>query len=90
MCRLHVRWDDKEEKLGVLIPDQGEFTLDTRLPVKRFGFGTPRFSLIPRYEIPETGRAPIYPEEPFAYIERLKDAYLVRKDGRILAAFHHK
>lgn len=26
---------------------------------------------------------PIKPEEPFAYIERLKDAYLVRQDGQV-------
>ena len=27
--------------------------------------------------------APISPEEPFAYLQRLKDAYLAEKDGQI-------
>lgn len=83
VCRLAVRCGGKREYLGVLVPMDGGFGIDTRLPVKRFEGGTPEFTLVPRHEPGEGKYVPIYPEEPFAYIERLKDAYLVRKDGQI-------
>lgn len=79
--RLEVRCGEKQENLGVVVPVEDGFGLDTRLPVKRLGEGEMTFTLIPKHE-PSRGQfVPIYPEEPFGYITRLKDAYLVRKDG---------
>ncbi len=89
VCRLHVQCGDRQESLGVVVPMDGGFGLDTRLPVKRLGEGELSFSLRPKHEIinmpshqEQTGNfIPIYPEEPFAYIEKLKSAYLVRRNG---------
>ena len=83
ICRVRVRCRDKEADLGVLIPDKDGFCLNTRLPVKRFEGGKPEFSVIPHGgQLCETF-IPIRPEEPFAYIEKLKQAYLVTREGQL-------
>lgn len=83
ICRLYAACGNNRENLGVVIPMDGGFGLDTRLPVKRLGEGNMEFLLIPKHESTSGHFAPIYPEEPFSYIERLKDAYLVRKEGNL-------
>lgn len=84
ICRLYASVGDQRENLGVLVPMDGGFGLDTRIPVKRLGEGELRFDAGPKHEKPSGGRfVPIYPEEPFAYLERLKDAYLARQDGQL-------
>ena len=83
VCRLYVSCGGKQENLGVVVPMGDGFGLDTRQPVKRFREGEPSFSLIPKHE-PSSGQfVPIIPEEPFAYIERLKTSFLVKKYGQI-------
>ena len=83
ICRLIVRGNGKQENLGVLVPMDDGFGLDTRIPAKRLGEGEPEFQLIPKGG--ETGGTfvPLSPEEPFAYIERLKDAFLARQNGQL-------
>ena len=71
------------ESLGVLIPMGEDFCLDTRLPVKRFPNGIQPFHLGPNKPVLEGKFIPIKPEEPFAYIERLKEAYLIRRGNQI-------
>lgn len=83
MCRLEVVCADRRENLGVLVPVDRGFGLDTRLPVKRFGEGRPRFHIIPKHDKPEGLFIPIIPEEPFSYIERLKDGFLERRNGQV-------
>ncbi len=83
VCRLQVSCGNRKENLGIVVPIGESFGLDTKLPVKRLGEGEMVFSLIPKHEV-VTGRFyPIYPEEPFGYISRLKDAYLTRKEGQL-------
>lgn len=91
VCRLKVVCGGREESLGVVIPMEGGFGLDTRLPVKRIGEGNMEFYLAPK-GLPLAERAeptepagqfvPIYPDEPFAYIARLKQAFFVRQNGQ--------
>lgn len=80
--RLRIMMGDVCENLGVLIPADGGFGLDTKIPVKRLKAGKPEFLLIPKHNRSEGTYIPVYPEEPFAYISRLKEAYLVRKNGQ--------
>lgn len=87
VCRLHVSCGDKRESLGVVVPMDGGFGLDTKLPVKRLGEGSMEFTLIPKHEVSEGTFVPIYPEEPFAYIERLKEGFLVKKGEQVGVAF---
>lgn len=83
VCRLHVACGDKRESLGVVVPMEDGFGLDTRIPVKRLGEGKMEFLLVPKHEVGSEAFVPVYPEEPFSYIERLKNAYLARKNGQI-------
>ena len=79
--RLQVSCGSGRENLGVLIPADGGFGLDTKVPVKRFQEGMPEFLLLPKHEKCGETFVPIYPEEPFAYLARLKEAYLVHRNG---------
>ena len=83
VCRLYITCGGQRENLGVVVPVGDGFGLDTRLPVKRFREGEPSFSLIPKHEMADARFAPIIPEEPFAYIERLKTSFLVKKYGQM-------
>ena len=54
-----------------------------KLPAKRFGEAVPEFRLVPNKPVLEGKFVPIKPEEPFAYIERLKDAYLTQREEQL-------
>lgn len=82
VCRLAVRCGGKQENLGVVVPLEQGFGLEKKLPCKHFGKGEPEFLLLPRHERSAGTFVPIYPEEPFAYIRKLKDAYFERRYGQ--------
>ncbi len=79
VCKLTAN----DVSLGILVPMGDGFGLETKLPVKRFGSETWDFQVMPNRPVLEGRFVPIKPEEPFAYLERLKDAYLVRRDGQV-------
>lgn len=81
VCRLHIRWGAESRSLGVVVPMGDGFGLDTSLAIKHCGTGAPEFFLKPKGEPMERKLVPLCPQEPFSYISRLKDAYLVQKDG---------
>ena len=83
VCRLLVQCGDRQENLGVLVPMGDGFGLDKRIPAKRLGEGELAFSLMTKGSSVEGTFVPIYPEEPFAYIARLKDAFLARQNGQV-------
>jgi len=82
MYRLVVTCGSVQEKLGILVPKDGSFVLETSVPVKRIGEGDMSFSLLSKQEKPTDNFVPIYPEEPFGYISRLKESFLTHKDGQ--------
>lgn len=83
VCRLAVRCGDKQENLGVVIPQGDGFGLDKKIPVKHLGEGPMEFFLAPKHDAVKGKFVPIYPEEPFSYIARLKDAFLESRNGQI-------
>lgn len=85
--RLIARCGERQEDLGVLVPMEGGFGLDTRRPAKRLGEGTVQFRLEAKHDPAQPHFVPISPEEPFAYLQRLKDAYLETKNGQKGAAW---
>ena len=82
MYRLMVDTGPVRENLGILVPKDGSFALDTKVPAKRIGEGNMIFSLISKQEEYKGTFVPIYPEEPFTYISRLKESFLVHRDGQ--------
>ena len=87
ICRLQVICGEKTENLGVVIPVDGGFGLDTKIPVKRLGEGEMRFQLRPKHDVSQGCFVPIYPEEPFAYIERLKEGFLAKRGDKVGVLF---
>ena len=85
--RLECSAGEKKANLGVLVPMDAGFGVDTRFPVSRVGEGRLSFSLLPKHD-PLRGRCfvPLCPEEPFGYLERLKDAFLETRDGQMGAS----
>lgn len=83
ICRVLVFSGDKQENLGTLIPEGEYFCLRTKIPVKRLSQSALRFRAMPRRGTEPAKFVPIYPEEPFAYIHRLKEAYLEIQNGQI-------
>ena len=83
MHRLLVVCNEKQEDLGTLVPIDDVFGLEKRIPVKRLGEGSPQFQLIAKGNPGTRKFAPVYPEEPFTYMSRLKEAYLERRDGQL-------
>ena len=82
MQELVARIGGRRVKLGLLVPENGAYCLKTKIPKKEL----PTFDgfiLQPRHEKVEADFYPIKPEEPFAYLRRLEDAYLARRDSQI-------
>lgn len=83
MYRLEAASGEKRVNLGILVPEDNGFGIKTRFPVSRIGEGELTFCLRPKHE-QLGGRhfVPIIPEEPFSYLERLKDAFLETQNGK--------
>lgn len=81
ICRLTVSCGSVTHSLGILVPEGGAFVLRTRMPVKQLGEGTLRFGVKPNHRSVEGIFVPISPEEPFAYLSRLKDAFFEFREG---------
>ena len=81
--RLYLHNAGAREKLGVLIPDGDGMFLDKKIPVKRIGEGEFRFSVSTDQSAAVGTFIPIQPEEPFAYIDRLKTAFLKTENGKV-------
>ena len=83
MHHLVVSSGEKREDLGTLVPFDGAFGLEKRIPVKKLGEGEPEFHLLPKHSSPDGKFISVYPEEPFSYLARLKDAYLETRNGQL-------
>ena len=78
MCRLEA----SGIHLGVLVPENEFFRLETRKPVKLFS-DCWDFQVIPNRPVLDGKFVPIKPEEPFSYLARLKESYLVRRGDTV-------
>ena len=82
MRKLKVYCGQQETDLGILVPVEDGFGLECRIPRKRLGEGEYRFAVLPRHGKSSGKFIPVYPEEPFAYISRLKHAHMARRNGQ--------
>ena len=83
MYCITVILGDRTENLGILVPDGSHFRLDTRVPLKKLGTGTPVFRAVPRHGPLEGKFVPLSPETPFPYLSRLENAHLERRSGQM-------
>lgn len=82
MHRLVMVTESGQTDLGVCVPMDGSFGVEKRLPCKKAGTGTPEFQLVPKHERMGGRFVPVYPEEPFAYLSKLKGAFLAVRNGQ--------
>lgn len=80
--QLEVEGEGQWLKLGIPVPADGEFILETRIPRKRLPEGEFRFRLTPRHTEKSGIFIPISPEEPFRYLTRLQNAVMEIRDGK--------
>lgn len=71
------------ENLGVLVPVDGEFYLQTRRPAKRFQPGKLVFQAAPKQSRPKGIFVPLVPDVPFTHVHRLQDAFLEVRGGQL-------
>ena len=83
VCRISVTCGDKQVSLGILVPEGGRFVLNTKVAASKLGSGTPEFICQPRRPELQGKFIPLRPEEPFAYLHRLEDAFLARQNGEL-------
>lgn len=83
LCRLMAECDGRSVDLGILVPRGGNFGLITKVPVKHFGKGEPRFRVYPKHSSGKGIFVEVYPDEPFAYLSRLKNAFLAVQNGQL-------
>ena len=60
------------------------------MAARHLGLGELSFQVVPNRVVIPGQFVPIYPEEPFSYLARLKDAYLARVDGQVGAMIKEK
>lgn len=81
--KLVVSCGDNTVDLGICIPLEDGFGMNTRIPVKRLGEGTLIFQFVPKHTELQTQFVPVFPEEPFGYIRQLQNAHLAKQDGHV-------
>ena len=81
--RLQARCGDRTENLGIPVPGNGSFELNTRVPAKRLGPGRMVIEAVPKRAELEEKFIPLSPEEPFRYLRRLETAFLQVRDGQV-------
>ena len=83
MYRLAAVTEGRRENLGILAPVGGGYGLDRKIPCSHLNLEGLEFLLLPSHEPMEGKFVPMSPEEPFQYLEKLKDVYLKRQNDRI-------
>lgn len=83
MYRVRVFCGEEKQDLGILVPMEGDFGLQKRLPAKLFPEGMPRFLAVPRRRQLHGGFQDMSPKEPFSYIRELKAEFLRRRTSHL-------
>ena len=81
--KLQVRCGDQVAHLGIPVPQNGAFELNTRIPTKKLGSGQMRIEAVPK-GVPLDGKfVPLRADEPFHYLQQLEKAYLQVREGQV-------
>lgn len=87
MYRLEASGKKGKANLGILVPCESGFGVETRFPISAVGGEGLAFTLQPKHDSLEKRKfVPISPEEPFAYLARLKESFLEIRQGQMGAS----
>lgn len=85
-CRITVS-GEAEVDLGICVPMREGIGIETSIPMKRVGKGPLQFCIAPKKRVKTEMFVALSPEEPFGYIQRLKNAYMSRVNGQVGISF---
>ena len=74
---------ETNENLGVLVPEKGKLVLTKKIPVKKLKDKVLSFRITVREERDSYDYIPIDDAFLFSYIDRLEDAILVNREGKL-------
>ena len=90
MFRLIMEMGGTSRDLGILVPMDGQFGINTKVNMKSHSKEKPSFYLKAKREAADDILVRICPEEPFGYLSKLNSAYLVRKNGTMMVGFREE
>ena len=79
VCRILVSSGDKEESVGILVPENGKFAVRSRIAASSLGSGVLSFRAVPKLTEINDSFIPIRPDEPFALIACLDEMSLEKR-----------
>ena len=82
ICRLVLENGEGVLDLGILVPVEGGFGLDRKLPARQLPPGDPRFFVRQSGHQRAEHFIPVRPDEPFEYLSRLTEARFAWRDGQ--------
>ena len=71
---------DREVDLGLCVPIGDRFGLKASIPINKVGNSQLHFWIRPKHNHRIRDCATVSPDEPFQYLSKLKDAYLVSRN----------
>ena len=85
--RLYAVVGGKRTDLGICVPVDGAFGLDTKIPIKRIGEGVPSFYIAPNRPNHMEQFIPVCEQMPFPCIGKLRSASLEHREGQMGLVF---
>jgi len=82
MHRLIAKTEKGQTDLGICVPMDGAFGVETRISCKRFGEGKPEFWISPVTEDRKGLFYPVDPNMPFSEISKLRNGYFAIENGQ--------
>ena len=83
VVKLQIKTGETCHHIGVLIPVEGEFGLDMKIPVKRLGDRIGQFEISSGKKDASIRFIPVIPHEPFSHLRMLNVAKLERRGDQI-------
>ena len=77
--KLLVSCGENTADLGLCVPQETDFGVDTKIPIKRLGEGSMSFHLVPKHM--RGIFVPVSSDKPFDYICQLENARLAKCNG---------
>lgn len=71
-----IQSDENKIDLGICVPKDGRFGIDTRIPTRNINTDSVRFVLIEKESDSEKSKFLLESSMPFPYLEQLETAYL--------------
>lgn len=83
ICRLKMQCGEQSLDLGIMVPEEGALCLNRSIPAKKLPRGQLQFALQSEQQRKDNTFIPVQDGESFAYLSKLDNAKLVKRNGGI-------